>query len=173
MDDAIRKALKKKKELLIEVDRLEKFIVTYEELTGEKIPRDEMIARASLGDNPIQNEEQTQKEAPKKRRNNIKKLLDVSERLIREAGRPLTRTELAEGMERLNVVVHATDKPKYLGTLLWRNTDRFVSSDGDGYLTVKMAHQRSIDSLIGSPTAQDADEHTSVPSRDIDDEIPF
>lgn len=134
MDNAIRKALKKQKELMLEVDRLERFISTYEELTGEKIPRDEMIAPVNDGDKATQKTEQMQKEAPKQRRNNIKKLLDVAERLIREANRPLTRTEIANGMEGLNVVVHATDKPKYLGTLLWRNPDRFVSVD-DGYLT--------------------------------------
>lgn len=162
MDNAVRKALKKQKELLLEVDRLERFISTYEELTGDKIPRDEMVSPVNDVDKTPQNKEQTVKEAPKRRRNNLKRLLSVSERLINEAQRPLTRTELAEGMERLKVVVHATDIPKYLGTLLWRNPDRFVSSDGDGYMTVKLrdalAHGQHLEDL-----AQDQKALTQMP----------
>lgn len=137
MDDAIRKALKKVRELRLEVDRLEQFIRTYEELSGSSIPRDEMTSSVNNEDNPQHSLNNLEQAKPGKRRNNIKRLLDISERLIKEAGRPLTRTEIADGMERLNVTVHAANAAKYLGTLLWRNDVRFVSV-GDGYLTKAM-----------------------------------
>ena len=144
MDDPVRKALKRQKELRLELEKLERFIVTYEELSGKKISRDELTLSSDIGEKSPQLGEQTTKEVFKRRRNNIKKLLAVSERLIKEAQRPLTRTEIAEGMARLGVTVHATNIPKYLGTLLWRNPDRFVSSDGDGYMTKEL-----YDSTIG------------------------
>ena len=132
MDEGVRIALKRMKELKLEYQKLERFVVMHEELTGNKIPRDELLADVNNGPNS----ESVGKEP--KRRNNVKKLLDIMERVIREANRPLSRGEIAFGMERLNVTVYASDVPKYLGTLLWRNDSRFVSV-GDGYVTKKMS----------------------------------
>lgn len=121
IDSTVVKALKKLKELQYEVSRLEAFVSTYEELHGRKLDRDELLSGGG-----------SHSTHRSRRRNNVSKLLDLSERLIREAGRPLTRGELADAMERENVTVHATDVPKYLGTLLWRNKDRFEAVD-EGY----------------------------------------
>jgi len=43
-EDAIRKALKKKRELEVEIKRLDEFIRLYEELMGTKVIQDEMLS---------------------------------------------------------------------------------------------------------------------------------
>lgn len=131
MDDVVRNALIKKRELLKELSKIDAFIEYYEELSGNKVRQDELLTPQKVGVVRIDLQDLVEKKS--KKRNNIKKILDVAERLIREARRPLTRGEIAEGMERLNVVIHSDDVPKYLGTLLWRNGNRFISVEGEGY----------------------------------------
>lgn len=131
MDSVVTNALKKKRKLELELSRINAFLDTYEELSGNRIIRDEMLSTSDKTDS--QNESSTDLMDSPKRRNNLKKLLAVASRLIREAGRPLTRGEIVEGMDRLNVTIHAADKSKYIGTLLWRNKDMFRSTGGDGY----------------------------------------
>lgn len=146
MDETVRKALKKQKELIEEVQRLEDFIRTYEELSGLLIPRDEMIAVVKDGDKTVNAIKKRIDGRHVKRRNNVKKLISISERLINESKRALTRGELADAMEREGVSVFANDVPKYLGTLLWRNPDRFVQIEGSGYITkeLELANKNSI-----------------------------
>lgn len=131
MDDVVRNALIKKRKLLTELSKIDAFIEYYEELSGNKVRQDELLTPQKVG--VVRADSQDSMKKQPKKRNNIKKILDVAERLIREAGRPLTRGEIAEGMERLNVVIHSDDVPKYLGTLLWRNSIRFIPVEGEGY----------------------------------------
>lgn len=131
MDNAIRNALKRKRELYRELRKIDDFISAYEEFSGEKVIKDEMLSQS----NENKEEQIVDNSPPKtvKRRNNIKKILQITAQLIRESGRPLTRGEVLNGLERMNVNVIAANKAKYLGTLLWRNKDVFISTDGDGY----------------------------------------
>lgn len=156
MNDAVRKALKKMKELKVEIERLEQFIRTYEELSGSEVKRDELTVDVKNGENSTNIARTIDSTPVKKRRNNISKLLKVAERLINEANMPLTRTEIADGMVRLGFTVHASDIPKYLGTLLWRNDDRFVSV-GDGYITAKMAKARRALEIAADHVDDDVD----------------
>ncbi len=136
MDVAVLNALKKMRKLQQEIKELDAFIAKYEELSGNKIQQDDLLAVPDSVINPHDSLSGSGKIV--KRRNNIKKLLDITERLIRESGRPMTRGEIVDGMDRLNITIHSKDKAKYIGTLLWRNDTRFVAVEGEGYALPNM-----------------------------------
>ena len=58
-----------------------------------------------------------------------------AEQLIRSAGRPLTRGELAEKMKEAGITIESSDIPRYIGTVLWRMPDKFENVE-DGYWLV-------------------------------------
>ena len=62
-----------------------------------------------------------------------KGIADMVERLIRESGHPLTRGEIVEMLEARDVEMPAQDKPRYIGTIMWRNKSKFVNIEGQGY----------------------------------------
>jgi hypothetical protein len=57
----------------------------------------------------------------------------IMERVLRDVGKPLSRPELVEELEKREVVIPSDDKPRYLGTILWRHRDRFINLPGFGY----------------------------------------
>jgi len=52
---------------------------------------------------------------------------------ILEAERPLQRTQLIEAIERKGIFLNVSDKPNYLGTIMWRAKDEFVNLKDFGY----------------------------------------
>jgi len=57
----------------------------------------------------------------------------VIEAILRRAGKPMTRTELTEAVEKEGVEIPSVDKPRYLGTILWREREKFENVGGEGY----------------------------------------
>jgi hypothetical protein len=53
--------------------------------------------------------------------------------VIRAAGRPLTRSDLVKGLEERGLTLDSKDKPRYVGTILWRLRDQFENLEGHGY----------------------------------------
>lgn len=156
MDETIRKALKRRQEIMKELYMLNNFIATYEDLTGDQVDDGKGKIPAEIVDtgensknsgeflNLKQKVNILNSHNSKKRRNNIRKLLDVCDQIISEANTPLTRYELVEGIEKMGIEIYATNPPKYIGTLLWRNQDRFVSVE-DGYITISMYNKSIIE----------------------------
>jgi len=58
---------------------------------------------------------------------------EIMEVILKEIGRPLHRGELVEEVERRGHMIPSRDKPRYLGTILWRREDKFVSVENRGY----------------------------------------
>lgn len=131
MDQVVVNALKKLRELQLETRNLELFIATYEQLSGTKIKRDELL---SIPNSPEQNKntDGTQP-APPKRRQSPNQIAEIAERIIREMNRPMARGELVAELEKRDVVLASGDKAKYLGTILWRHKHIFRNIDGEGY----------------------------------------
>ncbi len=57
----------------------------------------------------------------------------LAEGYVRKAGHPLTRTELVEAFDNDGVELPSDDKARYLGTILWRNREKFKNVPGRGY----------------------------------------
>jgi hypothetical protein len=60
-------------------------------------------------------------------------IVAIIERIIREAGRPLTRGEIVEALEQRDVHIPAEDKQRYIGTIAWRHKSVFGNVGGLGY----------------------------------------
>lgn len=134
MDTALDNALKRKKELERELREIEQFLSLHRRFAkgesgrvksakpnffaggGEAIPtvisgtltfRDEKLRPAVLA--------------------------DLVEKTLREAGKPMTRGELAAKLEEEGHKIPSPDKARYLGTILWRHRNRFENIEGSGY----------------------------------------
>lgn len=60
-------------------------------------------------------------------------LARIMETIIKDANRPLSRSEIAAEMLKRGHEIPSDDKPRYLGTILWRNGDIFEQVEGRGY----------------------------------------
>jgi hypothetical protein len=125
MDDTLSKALKKKEFLQSELRRVDDFIALYHQLfdTGEP-------------DQPVENGDsesaQVTPTAPKKR-GRPSEIVNAAQEVIREANRPLSRGELVDRLEARGIGIASADKPRYVGTILWRNQKTFTNIEGEGY----------------------------------------
>lgn len=124
MDDSISKALKKKEKLQEELARVEHYIRLHNELFG------------SDGDSSSPQSTGPEPEQTRRRRGKPAEIADAAEKAIRDAGRPLQRGELVGFIEGTGIEIHSDDKPRYIGTILWRQSERFVNVEGRGYWLV-------------------------------------
>lgn len=53
--------------------------------------------------------------------------------VLLEVGRPMKRGALVKELEKRQIPLAGTDKNKNLGTILWRNADKFINLDKLGY----------------------------------------
>jgi DNA-binding transcriptional regulator YiaG len=63
-------------------------------------------------------------------------VISTSDAILRDNGRPMTRGELADELQIRRVYLPGKDnesRARYVGTILWRNRDRFENIEGKGY----------------------------------------
>ena len=168
MTDAVSAARAKIASLKAEIARLEDFLSLYDELSQEgkrirvepaKEAGDISHASSRLNETP-QNASVDKSGTRHHRQRGDMRPADVAElmeRVIREAGRPMTRGEIVEAFERRDVRIPFEDKARYIGTIAWRHKGMFRNIEGRGYwLSDTLLPSRGQASLIG-----------------IDDEIPI
>lgn len=80
---------------------------------------------------PVENSETKQRRLRNKMRPSH--VVELMERIIREVGRPMTRSELVEAFEKRDVQIPFEDKARYIGTIAWRHKGMFVNIEGKGY----------------------------------------
>jgi hypothetical protein len=147
MDQAVVNALKRKQELERELGEINRFLTLYDrflhgtEGDGSDTVVDEVIrhlekARKSNEPPPAPIPHVVGRSAISgrfKMRGRPSSFAEIMERIIRDARRPLTRSELALELEQRGIAIPSEDKARYLGTILWRNNKRFVNIAGKGY----------------------------------------
>lgn len=126
--EVYRQAIARREMLRNELHDIEQFIELFEKYFGSNYSSIEQSNEASLASCS-----RGVDDAPNKRRNNPKVIADLAEKAIESAGRPLQRGELVDIIEGMGVPIHSEDKPRYIGTILWRNEDRFENIEGKGY----------------------------------------
>lgn len=134
MDRAYANALKRKEELENELAKISVFLDMYRHFSGPEREQTEPNINASVM--PISKESGS---SPPRRRLRPHEIAVLAERVIRGADEPLTRAEIVTRLESAGVELHSDDKPRYVGTILWREKDRFINLAGRGYVTSDMA----------------------------------
>ena len=114
-------ALKRKEEIKIESEALDKLITSYREILNVPEAGDEPTfdLRSAPGSRKAQSDY-------------VARLVRECRQLILNAGHPLNRTELVRLLERKGFPVDGRDKSKVLGTNLWRS-GLFKHIEGAGY----------------------------------------
>src|SRR5690606_21375808 len=107
---------------------LEAFLAVYDRLAGSNPEQEKPIPTVNNGDSHMV-------AAPRraKRRITPAELADEVEKVIRAAYRPFTRGQLVDQLAQRGIEVPSEDAARYLGTILWRQKDRFENREGEGY----------------------------------------
>jgi hypothetical protein len=162
VSNAIENARKRLATLRNQVAELERFVQMYEELDGgtDADQADTDVSHlngAFIGNKPVDNVPRHVDNVPRERRRKRGRpaeIVAIIERLIREAGRPLTRGEIVEALEQRDVHIPAEDKQRYIGTIAWRHKSVFGNVGGLGYwLTGEPLPKAMGLPLVGRPEA--------------------
>lgn len=113
--------LKRREELRLESEALDKLIDTYRTLAvlRHEPPAEQLALWAGA-------------RSRRARSDYVAEMLNEARRLIIGEGRPLTRSELVRRLEAEGYVIDGTDKSKVLGTNIWRSK-KFDHVEGQGY----------------------------------------
>lgn len=124
-NDSIRnllsKLLKRRDELRMESEALDRLIATYRDLA--LLEKEKEVDQLELG---IGNRSRRARSAY------VAEMMAAARRIILTEGRPLTRSDLLSRLEAEGYVIDGKDKPKVLGTNLWRS-GQFEHVDKLGY----------------------------------------
>lgn len=122
--ELLDKALKRRNELLIELEALESFIQTYEKLLSVRdVDGDSSSDEPGLFQPPSKRHAHAEK---------IAEMIAAARRIIILENRPMKRGDLRERVEALGHRVIGKDKNKVFGTNLWRS-GKFQMIEGRGY----------------------------------------
>ncbi len=121
MAQVVEKAREKLRELEEEVEKLRLFLSVYEELED-----DESV------DKRIPNESRSSTEPLPEPHASPAEIVESARRLMREKGRPLTRSQLVMLLTERGLRLGGGDKNKNLGTVIWRSK-QFDNIAGVGY----------------------------------------
>lgn len=119
--ELLSKLLKRREELRLESEALEQLIRTYQSLM--MLPADPPQDQLDLW--------KTQ-HSKKAKSAYVADMLADARRMIIDAGKPLTRSDLLKRLEAAGYVIDGRDRSKVLGTNVWRS-GRFVQVEGHGY----------------------------------------
>lgn len=134
MDEVVANALRRREELKAELDEIETFMRLHAKFSTAA--RTSPVHPNVVVRSPS-NEATSSATIIELKRASPAEFADLAEMIIRREGRALSRTELVELIEADKFEIPSQDKSRYLGTILWRNRDRFINS-GRGYALADM-----------------------------------
>ena len=126
MTDALIQAHQRREHLLQELAMLDKYIDLHLRLFGGVTVEATGNASATSSGNAVGVAKSDKVNDPKAIANGI-------EAILRGADLPVRRGKLITRLAENGIPIHSQDKSKYIGTILWRNSDRFVNIEGRGY----------------------------------------
>ena len=130
--DVIEIARKKLAELEREATELRRFVATYEALRGEKSQNYEIRSPDLVTNEPDQIGIGNADSPFRKRGDKPSEIVEAAIKVIRDSGRPMTRSQLVKALEEEGMTIGGTDKSKNMGTILWRSK-KFENVEGEGY----------------------------------------
>jgi hypothetical protein len=144
--DALANALKEKKELQERLERIEQFLALYDEFSRTKEETVDTLSGVSSAVRGTVDAMHrvlrsgtatvvTEQVVPPRRLSPVQ-LAVLAKGAIKDAQHPLTRYELVSALEERGVIVPGETKEmkgRYVGTIMWRNSDDFENIEGRGY----------------------------------------
>ena len=145
MPTPLENAERRLAELRREIARVEQFIRDYHEFSAG-YAAGTVLLNPSLDNGGIEgnvSSEDGNQPVDNSTRRKVRpdEIAQLIERVIREVGRPMTRGQLVEALERRDVDLPAADKARYIGTIIWRHKSIFVNVKGLGYYLRNMPQQ--------------------------------
>ena len=134
MIDTIQELQVRKTALLEELELIEQYLTLHERL----FPQSAVRNVSSPTDAPA---------VRGPRKNDPQEVADRAEALIKAHGRPVQRGDLVKMIEDSGLTIHSKDKNKYIGTVLWRQRDRFVNIEDEGYWLIGMNYESGLNQL--------------------------
>ena len=135
MDTAVANALKEKKELEKRLAQVDQFLRLYDQFAGTKEgDADTHKKPAKTTVEPTQHRARARSASG--RSAGPKAIIEAAAGVLKDFLRPLSRGNLAHELKKRGVKLHGKDKEsqaRYVGTILWRNQDRFENIEGEGY----------------------------------------
>lgn len=122
MTQVVQELRERKAKLLEELDMIDQYLKLHQKLFPGASPQNKS--------RPETAEDEQESDAVK---NDPREVAARAEAILREHGKPIQRGELVRRIEGSGLLLHSKDKNKYLGTILWRNRDRFTNVEGHGY----------------------------------------
>jgi hypothetical protein len=147
VDSILRNALNMRQKLKTELLDIENFIRVYQHLRTIESPQQSLELESSEPEQalesanfvqPVSDSDESRVHVPESaamaRRGYTKEMLKPHVRkLLLDAGTPLTRTQLLRALDARDIPVGGSNRPKNMGTIMWRLSDHFVNLDGFGY----------------------------------------
>jgi hypothetical protein len=165
MASALQNALKRRKELERELAEINRFIHLHDLLSRPRQPTPLRDATPVIRESTGVSAGVGFAAGVGKSRGRPAEFAEVMALIIGETGRPMSRTELVDAVEKRGIEVPSEDKARYLGTILWRNRERFVNVPGSGYILEDMMHpddieeQRRLAEMMGADDDVATDEN--------------
>lgn len=133
-DKAYANALARRRELISEIKEIDRFLALYRRYSGTNQEETEPFPLFNEAGNLLAEVAQNETDSPRKKTRGYPQIIgDAVERILRDSGRPMNRTELSETLEERGIMIPSDDKPRYVGTILWRQGRRFRNIEGRGY----------------------------------------
>ncbi|MFN7009939.1 MAG: hypothetical protein ACK4PN_07900 [Allorhizobium sp.] len=123
MDAVYQRAMARREALKREISEIDMFLSLYEKYSAET---DRKHSEPPQPAHPAFTRRPKRKVRPSE-------LVDIIERLIRMRSAPMQRGEIVDALAESDIELESQDPARYLGTILWRNGDRFVNVPGEGY----------------------------------------
>lgn len=164
MDGAYTNALKRKEELEKELREVDTFLSLYQRFRGSQSQESAPDSQPSPNDVFVNDGWGRRVRALRP-----PEIADIAERVIRAAGEPLTRAQIVDRMESAGHVLNSDDKPRYVGTILWRQKHRFTNITGQGYVMSDMASaEHAVVHLMDSGESEDDSEYQDAGQQETD-----
>ena len=129
MSDQLHEAQKRRIQLRNELALIEQYIELHTRLFGnDRVSQATPLASAHDAGQTREN-----RNSSRRGMNNPKEIADAALRILSESEVPMSRGRLIKALRDNGVEIHSKDAGKYLGTILWRDSDRFVNIEGEGY----------------------------------------
>jgi hypothetical protein len=136
MDDSVANALKRRAEIERELVDIDLFLALHRRYAGTNTETGAAQPLERASENAYTPEEAAAAEeaiAQSKPRGRPADFVRIMEGILKDVQRPLSRGEFVEQIEKRGHVIPSEDKPRYLGTILWRNGKIFENHEGRGY----------------------------------------